>query len=178
MVWKSVGPLSRDRWSESAFLQRRVERTSESGLHRTSIRRHRIDSTGEDDRDRRGRVFRRQYRSGAARPDHIDLAADEIGGHRGQPVIVTLCPAEFDRQILSVDVPRFTQSLTEGRHCYEVDACSGALEMLNPQMKGWGIFELYRRRYEEQLDEQRLDGHQLGGGDYDVIDDPEDGTSD
>jgi hypothetical protein len=45
-------------------------------------------------------------------------------------------------------------------------------------MKGWGIFELYRRRYEEQLDEQRLDGHQLGGGDYDVIDDPEDGTSD
>ena len=58
-------------------------------------------------------------------------------------------------------------------HDDEVDACSGALEMLNPQMKGWGIFELYRRRYEQQLDEQ-----QLGGGDYDVIDDPEDGPSD
>jgi predicted phage terminase large subunit-like protein len=31
-------------------------------------------------------------------------------------------------------------------HDDEVDACSGALEMLNPQMKGWAIFELYRQR--------------------------------
>src|SRR5262249_29926463 len=28
----------------------------------------------------------------------------------------------------------------------EVDACSGALEMLNPQMKGWGLYELYREQ--------------------------------
>jgi hypothetical protein len=31
----------------------------------------------------------------------------------------------------------------------EVDACSGALEMLNPQMKGWGIYEFYRQKAEQ-----------------------------
>jgi hypothetical protein len=39
--------------------------------------------------------------------------------------------------------------------------------MLNPQMKSWGIYELYRRRDEQQS----------GGGDYDLVDDPEDGPS-
>jgi predicted phage terminase large subunit-like protein len=66
-------------------------------------------------------------------------------------------------------------------HDDEVDACSGALEMLNPQMKGWGIFfELYRRRYEEQQGggDYNLPRYerQRGGGDYDLID-PEDGPS-
>jgi hypothetical protein len=31
----------------------------------------------------------------------------------------------------------------------EVDACSGALEMLNPQMNSWGIYEAARRRAEK-----------------------------
>jgi hypothetical protein len=31
----------------------------------------------------------------------------------------------------------------------EVDAFSGALEMLNPQMKSWGIYELYRQEAEK-----------------------------
>ena len=34
-------------------------------------------------------------------------------------------------------------------HDDEVDACSGALEMLNPGMTNWGLFELYRRQAEE-----------------------------
>jgi hypothetical protein len=34
-------------------------------------------------------------------------------------------------------------------HDDEVDAGSGALEMLNPQMKGWGIYEFYRQKAEE-----------------------------
>jgi hypothetical protein len=29
-----------------------------------------------------------------------------------------------------------------------VDACSGALEMLNPPMESWGLYELYRRQAE------------------------------
>ena len=33
-------------------------------------------------------------------------------------------------------------------HDDEVDACSGALEMLNPQMNSWGMFELARRQFE------------------------------
>jgi predicted phage terminase large subunit-like protein len=31
----------------------------------------------------------------------------------------------------------------------EVDACSGALEMLNPQMKSRGLYELYRQQAEQ-----------------------------
>ena len=34
-------------------------------------------------------------------------------------------------------------------HDDEVDACSGALEMLNPRMNSWGMFEATRRRAEE-----------------------------
>jgi hypothetical protein len=34
-------------------------------------------------------------------------------------------------------------------HEDEVDACSGALEMLNPPMKSWGSFELARQRAQQ-----------------------------
>jgi hypothetical protein len=34
-------------------------------------------------------------------------------------------------------------------HDDEVDACSGALEMLNPPMASWGLFEYYRREAEK-----------------------------
>jgi hypothetical protein len=37
-------------------------------------------------------------------------------------------------------------------HDDEVDACSDALEMLNPPMKGWNIYELYRREAEASRD--------------------------
>ena len=50
--------------------------------------------------------------AGAVRHDHIDLAADEIGG-QCEPIIVALCPAVFDRHVLSFDVAGFAQSLAE-----------------------------------------------------------------
>src|SRR4029077_5455947 len=40
-------------------------------------------------------------------------------------------------------------------HDAEVDACSGALEMLNPQMKSWCIYEAPRRKAEQLSAEQR-----------------------
>jgi hypothetical protein len=43
-------------------------------------------------------------------------------------------------------------------HDDEVDACSGALEMLNPQIKGWGTYELYRRQTELQVAERKARG--------------------
>ncbi len=76
---------------------------------------HRVAATPEDDRDRRGRAFRGECRRRAARHDQIDLAADEIGGQCGQPIVIALRPAVFDRQILSLDVAGFAQSLAE-RH--------------------------------------------------------------
>jgi hypothetical protein len=41
---------------------------------------------------------------------------------------------------------RVLEGFPELAHDDEVDACSGALEMLNPQMKGWGIYELYMQK--------------------------------
>jgi predicted phage terminase large subunit-like protein len=43
---------------------------------------------------------------------------------------------------------RILEGFPDLAHDDEVDACSGALEMLNPQMKSWGIFELYRQQAE------------------------------
>src|SRR6516162_11961943 len=38
------------------------------------------------------------------------------GGQGGQPVIVALCPAVFDRHVLSLDVAGFAQPLVERSH--------------------------------------------------------------
>jgi hypothetical protein len=46
------------------------------------------------------------------------------------------------------------EGFPELAHDDEVDACSGALEMLNPQMKGWGYYEWMRRQM-QALKEQR-----------------------
>jgi predicted phage terminase large subunit-like protein len=52
------------------------------------------------------------------------------------------------------DLFRILEGFPDLAHDDEVDACSGALEMLNPQMKGWAIFELYRRQAEQMLTER------------------------
>jgi len=43
------------------------------------------------------------------------------------------------------DFFRVLEGFPDLTHGDEVDACSGALEMLNPQMKSWGYYELMRR---------------------------------
>ena len=52
------------------------------------------------------------------------------------------------------DLFRVLEGFPDLAHNDEVDACSGALEMLNRPMNSWGIFEFYRRRAQE-LEEQR-----------------------
>jgi predicted phage terminase large subunit-like protein len=49
---------------------------------------------------------------------------------------------------------RVLEGFPDLSHDDEVDACSGALEMLNPQMASWGIFELMRQQA-QALKEQR-----------------------
>ena len=49
---------------------------------------------------------------------------------------------------------RVLEGFPDLAHDDEVDACSGAMEMLNPQMKSWGIYELTRRQAQE-LKQQR-----------------------
>jgi predicted phage terminase large subunit-like protein len=46
------------------------------------------------------------------------------------------------------DLFRALEGFPDLAHNDEVDACSGALEMLHPEMKGWAFYELYRRRAE------------------------------
>jgi hypothetical protein len=43
---------------------------------------------------------------------------------------------------------RVLEGFPDLAHDDEVDACSGALEMLNPHMNGWGSYELLRRQAE------------------------------
>src|SRR5215472_4147099 len=47
------------------------------------------------------------------REDQVDLAADELGGERGQPLKPALCGAVFDRHVLSLEITGFTQPLKE-----------------------------------------------------------------
>ena len=56
------------------------------------------------------------------------------------------------------DLFRVLEGFPELAHDDEVDACSGALEMLNPNMKGWGIYELYRQQAEKLRAEREARG--------------------
>ena len=47
------------------------------------------------------------------------------------------------------DLFRVLDGFPDLAHDDEVDACSGALEMLNPNMKGYGAFEAARQRAEQ-----------------------------
>ena len=47
------------------------------------------------------------------------------------------------------EVFRVLEGFPDLAHDDEVDACSGSLEMLNPQMKSWGLYELYRQQAEQ-----------------------------
>ena len=55
------------------------------------------------------------------------------------------------------DLFRVLEGFPELAHDDEVDACSGALEILNPDIKGYAIYELYRQKAEELLAKQQRD---------------------
>ena len=72
-----------------------------SVVARDQARFYRIAADGEDDGNGRGRGLRRQRRRlSAARHEHRDLAADQIGRQRRQPIILAVCIA-----VLDCDVP-------------------------------------------------------------------------
>jgi predicted phage terminase large subunit-like protein len=53
------------------------------------------------------------------------------------------------RGLWNEDLFRVLEGFPDLAHDDEVDACSGALEILNPQMNSWGLFEFYRREAEK-----------------------------
>jgi len=61
------------------------------------------------------------------------------------------------RGLWNEDLFRVLEGFPDLAHDDEVDACSGALEMLNPDMKSYGAFEAARQRAEQLLAEQQRD---------------------
>jgi predicted phage terminase large subunit-like protein len=53
------------------------------------------------------------------------------------------------RRAWNEELFRVLEGFPDLAHDDEVDACSGALEMLNPQMTSWGLYELYREEAEQ-----------------------------
>ncbi len=53
------------------------------------------------------------------------------------------------RGLWNDDLFRVLEGIPDLAHDDEVDACNGALEMLNPDMKGYGMFQFYRRQAEQ-----------------------------
>jgi hypothetical protein len=73
---------------------------------------NRIAGGGEDNGDRAGRSLGREIGRGVG-DNHRNLTAHEIGGNRGQTVIMSLRPAIFDGHILALDVAAFLQAIAK-----------------------------------------------------------------
>jgi hypothetical protein len=92
--------------------------------------------------------------------------AEMYGDGRSEKLIGRVIAGQRDRVFLvskvspnhegrwNEDLFRVLEGFPDLTHDGEVDACSGALEMLNLPMSSWGVFEFYRRRAQE-LEEQR-----------------------
>jgi hypothetical protein len=76
----------------------------------------RVAAYTKDDRNGRGGTFGCYRRGVSDRNNHLNVAAHEVGGQSGQPIIVAQRPAVFDRQIFTLDVASFGQSLVECRY--------------------------------------------------------------
>ena len=129
--------------------------------------------TGDQARLRPGRC-RRRRRSGSSRShfsplvpqraavvdDHVDLAADEIGGQCGQPIIAALRPAVFDRHVLSLDIAGFAQSLAERGHgrCSRAGraGCRGSRSPASPSAARAGRAPRSPRRPAASISSRRL----------------------
>src|SRR5262245_56418786 len=77
----------------------------------------RVVAAREDDRDCTGRPHGDERRIVASgRGDHGHLTSNEIGRERRQPIQLSLRPAIFDRDVLTLDVTDFVQATAERDH--------------------------------------------------------------
>jgi hypothetical protein len=77
----------------------------------------RIKAGNEENRYRRGSplgCLRDHQTSG--RSNQGDVAANQIGGHPPQPIVLTLGPTVLNRDILALDVSGFIQTMVERSH--------------------------------------------------------------
>jgi hypothetical protein len=84
-------------------------RAAEAG---DQARSDRIETGGEDNRNRRSRRFDSQYRN-AVRNDHGCLSADEFCRHPWNPVILIVGPAILHGDVMALDESGLVQALPE-----------------------------------------------------------------
>jgi hypothetical protein len=108
---KQLEPLGHQLGVHGADACNIAARPSETG---DQAERDWVTDGAEDNRDRGGGVFCGQCRTGiAVGRDHLNFAGDEVSGQCRQPIVLEFRPPVLDRQVLSLDVARFAQSLME-----------------------------------------------------------------
>src|SRR5262249_46400905 len=89
---------------------------SGAGDARNETKLYRVLTDAEDDRDRRGSGLGRARAGRAARHrDHRHPTADQIGRQFLHPIVLTLRPAIFDRNVLTFHKARLVEPLPERR---------------------------------------------------------------
>src|SRR5262249_9786468 len=119
----------------------------------------RIAAHEEDNWNGGGRRLRRVCRVNPGRYNHCDSALNQIGGERGQSIIVTLRPTVFDGYIPPLLIPGFGEALPEPVHpLRRIAGRSGAEE---PNHRHHRLLRARchrpRRRAAEQRDELPAD---------------------
>ena len=49
----------------------------------------------------------------ACRQDHVHFETEQLGGELGETLVLSLCPAELDENVLSLGVAEITETLAE-----------------------------------------------------------------
>ena len=81
----------------------------------TTPERDRVAPHLEDNRDRRGRRFRRErYGSAAGRDNDGDLTTGQICRERGQSIVLAFRPSILDRDVATLDISAFGKTFVEG----------------------------------------------------------------
>src|SRR5262249_31175164 len=108
---QNLEPLRRHLHLEKADARNIATRPVEAP-HKTQS--DRIGSHVEYDGNRRSRILRGgQRRSTAHSNNDGNLPSDQIGSKRGQPIKLTLGPAEFDRHVMDLDKAGFAQAAAD-----------------------------------------------------------------
>src|SRR5262245_31311735 len=100
-------------------------------------RRDRVVAAGKDDRRRGGGALRRVCcKVAAACGNQVDPTADEFGGQRRQPIVLTLRPAVLDCHVLALDITSLFEALSERGHVCCKGSWRSTAEIANHRQLG------------------------------------------
>src|SRR5215207_1960851 len=98
-------PLPRDFHTQTRYAREITSWPRQAAHHAQS---NRVAPHLKDNRDRRGRRFcRERDLSAAGRDNYRYLTIDQICRKRGQSIVLTFCPTEFDRDVATLGISAF-----------------------------------------------------------------------